>query len=212
MMIPFGFAQFAGRRRANFCSAQAFVVVAADRRKREKAGHGGVTRRDRLRRVVLLCAHFVRNLAYYRAGHDRLTKTSPPFWITVDGNFIDTAVIEWCKLFGDRKEKHFWANVVADQSGFEAEMLHHLGMTAAQFDSYIDEMRTYRDKFLAHLDDLTVMDIPFLERAKAAVEFYHSHVVKLEAAADDLRGLPNNLADYYQDCFDEARVIYARCG
>jgi hypothetical protein len=43
-----------------------------------------MTKRDRLRRVVLLCAHFSRNLAYYRAGHSRLTNRSPQFWITVD--------------------------------------------------------------------------------------------------------------------------------
>jgi hypothetical protein len=40
---------------------------------------------------VRLCAGFARNMAYYRAAHDRLTR------ITIDGNFIDMAVIEWCK-------------------------------------------------------------------------------------------------------------------
>jgi hypothetical protein len=170
-----------------------------------------VTRRDRLRRIVLLCAHFARNMGYYRAGHDRLTAASPEFWIAVDGNFIDMAVIEWCKLLGDRKGKHFWANVVTDSSRFETEMLHHLDMTADELATYIDEMRTYRDKFLAHLDDLAVMDIPFLDRARSAVEFYHGHVVAHEASAGDLAGLPTDLADYYRHCFDEAQAIYGRC-
>ena len=75
---------------------------------------------------------FARNMAYYRAGHARLTKSSPQFWISVDGNFIDIVVIEWCKLLGDRKGKHFWANVVGDPSRFEAAMLSHLGMTASE--------------------------------------------------------------------------------
>jgi hypothetical protein len=121
------------------------------------------------------------------------------------------AVIEWCKLLGDRKGTHFWANVVVDASRFEAEMLRHLGITAPEFASYVDEMHTYRDKFLAHLDDLAVMNVPFLERAKAAVEFYHGHVVGHEAVAGDLRGLPMDLADYYRHCFDEAQTIYGRC-
>jgi hypothetical protein len=171
-----------------------------------------LTKRDRLRRVVLLCGHFARNLAYYRAGHGRLTKTSPPFWITVDANFIDMAVIEWCKLLGDRKGKHFWANVVTDASRFESAMLLHLGVTADQHAAYVDEMRAYRDKFLAHLDDLEVMNVPFLDRAQAAVEFYHRYVVQHEAAAGDLAGLPTDLADYYADCFSEARAILDRCG
>jgi hypothetical protein len=51
-------------------------------------------KKDRLRRVVLPCKHFSRNLVYYRAGHGRLTSESPPFWITVDGTFLDMAVLE----------------------------------------------------------------------------------------------------------------------
>ena len=171
-----------------------------------------LTKRDRLRRVVLLCVHFTRNLAYYRAGHGRLSKTSPPFWKTIDANFIDMAVIEWCKLLGDRKGKHFWANVVTDPARFETEMLSHLGVTPSQFAAYVDEMRAYRDKFLVHLDDLKVMDIPVLDQAQAAVEFYHHFVVQHEAAAGDLAGLPTDLADYYNRCFSEAKAILDRFG
>ena len=126
-----------------------------------------MTRRDRLRRVVLLCAHFSRNLAYYRAGHDRLTNASPSFWITIDGNFLDMAVMEWCKLFGDQKGRHSWVKVVTDPSRFEAELLSHLGISPRELEGYVNEMRIYRNKFLAHLDDLPVMDIPFLDRARA---------------------------------------------
>jgi hypothetical protein len=169
-------------------------------------------RRDRLRRVMLLCAHFARNLAYYRAGHGRLTKTSPQFWITIDANFIDMAVIEWCKLLGDRKGKHFWANVVTDPSRFERAMLVHLGATEDELAAYIEEMRTYRDKFLAHLDDLHVMDIPFLDRPRAAVEFYHRYIVEHEAAVGGLAGLPTDLPDYYNHCFAEAKAILDRRG
>jgi hypothetical protein len=171
-----------------------------------------VTRRERLRRVVLVCAHFARNMAYYSAGHSRLMNGSPQFWITVDGNFIDMAVIEWCKLLGDRRGKHFWANVVTDAPRFETGMLRHLGITADEFAAYVDEMRRYRDKFLAHLDDLAVMNIPFLDRAKSAVEFYHGHVVGQEAGPSDIAGLPPDLEDYYRRCFDEAQAIYSRCG
>ena len=128
-----------------------------------------MTRRDRLRRVVLLCVHFSRNLAYYRAGHDRLTNASPSFWITIDGNFLDMAVMEWCKLFGDQKGRHSWVKVVTDRSRFEAELLSHLGISPRELEGYVNEMRIYRNKFLAHLDDLPVMDIPFLDRARAAL-------------------------------------------
>jgi hypothetical protein len=170
----------------------------------------GLTRRERLRRVVLLCCHFTRNLAYYRAGIGLLTKASPQFWLTANTNFIDTAVMEWCKLLGDEKANHFWANVVSDASSFETDMLDHVGLTADEHAAYINEMRTYRDKFLAHLDDLPDMDIPTLDEAKATVEFYCRYIVSQEAAYD-LAGLPVDLVDYYLDCFKEAAAIYERC-
>jgi hypothetical protein len=161
---------------------------------------------------VRLCVYFARNLAYYRAGRTGLTNASPEFWITANSNFIDMAVLEWCKLLGDRSAKHFWANVVADPPRFKDMMLSHLGMTADEFDAYIKEMRTYRDKVLAHLDDLPVMDIPFLDSALAAVEFYHRQVVEHECASGDLAGLPTDLADYYRHSFEQAQGIYGRCG
>jgi hypothetical protein len=162
--------------------------------------------------VVLLCGHFIRNLAYYRAGIGLLTKASPQFWITANVNFVDTAVMEWCKLVGDERGNHFWANVVADASSFRSGLLNHLGLKAEELTTYIDEMRTYRDKFLAHLDNLRVMDVPTLDLAKAAVEFYCHYVVANEAEAHDLDGLATDLEDYYRHCFEEATRVYVRCG
>lgn len=167
-----------------------------------------MNRRDRLRRVVILCASFARNLAYYRAGQGRLTNASPMFWRTVYNNFIE---IDWCKLLGDQRGKHFWEKVVTDSS-FKAEMLRHLSMAAEELESYVVEMREYRDKFLAHLDDLHIMNIPHLDPAKSAVEFYHRRVVMHEAVAGDLGDLPTDLPGYYTMCFDEAQTIYGRCG
>ena len=163
-----------------------------------------MTRRDQLRRVALLCASFTQNLAYFRAIRPHLTESSPPFVKKVANNFLDMAVIEWCKLLGDKKGKHFWAKVVTDQSRFESAMLDELSMTADGLADYDKAMLTYRDKFLAHLDDLPVMDIPFLDRAKAGVEFYHRYVVQHEASSGDLAGLPDDLIDYYKLCFAAA--------
>jgi hypothetical protein len=122
------------------------------------------------------------------------------------------AVIEWCKLFGDRRGEHGWAKVVTDAPLFDAELLSHLGIGADELAKYVKEMRAYRDKFLAHLDDLPIMNIPFLDRAQAAVDFYHHYVVQQEAATHDLADLPIDLADYYNHCVAEATAIYGRCG
>jgi hypothetical protein len=74
-------------------------------------------------------------------------------------------------------------------------------------------MRTYRDKFLVHLDDLDMMKISFLNTARTSVEFYHRQVVEHECTTPgDLVGLPIDLTDYYRRCFEQAQVIYSRCG
>jgi hypothetical protein len=163
-----------------------------------------MNRNERLRRVVLLCAHCVRNLAYHRASHTKLVNRSTDFWRTIDGNFLDIAVLEWCKLFGDEKAKHSWQSVVTDRARFYSELLKHMDMTATEFDDYSGEVRKYRDKFIAHLDDARVMDIPFMDRARHSVEFYHRYVVETEVTEGGLNKLPNDLVAYYNQCHREA--------
>jgi hypothetical protein len=163
-----------------------------------------MTRKERLRRVVLLRVHCARNLAYYRAGHEKLVGKNRDFWRTIDGNFLDIAVLEWCKLLGDEKAKHSWQKVVTDKARFQCELLEYMDMNATQFDEYVTEVREYRDKFLAHLDDKRAMDIPFMQRAQKSVEFYHRYVVENEVAEGDLDKLPTDLPKNYDQCHREA--------
>jgi hypothetical protein len=177
-----------------------------------------MTDTERRRRVVLLCCSFARNLAFYRAwksGKARaLFSDSHPqasFWRQANGNFLDICVLEWCKLFGDKKGTHYWSRVVSDVAQFKTGLLGHVGMDADAFQAKIKEMRLYRDKFVAHLDDLPVMDIPVLEVAKSAVWFYHGHVVTFEAKAGELVGIHADstakLTRGYEHCLAEAEAV-----
>jgi hypothetical protein len=44
-------------------------------------------------------------------------------------------------------------------------------LSATEWDMYLDKMRRYRDKFIAHLDKDRIVHRPYLGRAKAAAEF-----------------------------------------
>ena len=83
--------------------------------------HKGMTTRDLLRRVVIVCCRFGRNMAHYRAAwrpeHRKLLNLS--FWANANANCIDHYVLEWCKLFGDRGDSHYWRNVVSNPAAFE---------------------------------------------------------------------------------------------
>ena len=178
-----------------------------------------MTRRERLRRVVILSASFARNVAYFRAGQSqigseaRAPSSRSAFWAQINNNCLDIAVLEWCKLLGDDKDKHFWRNVVADTTAFEAGLLVNLGMTESDFADFAKKMRRYRDKFVAHLDSDATMDIPRLDAALAANSFYHEHIVTVEAAAGDLFGLADTgekLAQGYEQWLTEAQQAYGQ--
>lgn len=161
--------------------------------------------RDRVRRVVILCCAFARNVAYYRAGfaHDAQPLLSEGhvnagFWLQVNSNFLDIAVLDWCKLFGDQKEtptrrvgKHHWRRVVSNPEVFEDRLLAALNTDAQGFAALITKMRDYRDQFVAHLDDGLTMNIPELPRACAAITFYHQHIFEHEALPGELVNLPD---------------------
>ncbi|MDR3489795.1 MAG: hypothetical protein P4M05_33515 [Bradyrhizobium sp.] len=178
-----------------------------------------MTRKDRLRRVAIICADFARNLAYYRVGqsqsgsafHDP-SHPQASFWRQANANFLDLAVLEWCKILGERKGKHYWRRIVSDPRGFEEKMLLHLGMKAGEFSRVVETMREYRDTFVAHLDSSRIMNIPTLSAAHAAVCFYHEYVITHEALAGELEGLPHatpgNLSSGYAQCLAEAEQVY----
>lgn len=177
-------------------------------------------REDRLRRVAILCTTFARNLAYYRmARHedhwDLLDpgKTSTAnFWRAINGNFIDICVLEWCKLFADKADKHHWTQIVTRPDDFHAALLAHLAVDGAEFQEQIASIRRYRDKFLAHLDSDYVMNIPALDIPKKAVWFYYDHLLKNEAAAGVMAGFPKDIERAYQETEQEAAAIYRRNG
>jgi hypothetical protein len=175
-----------------------------------------LSRRERLRRVVLLCASFVRNLAYYRAGHgphgrplleDNAKHVS--FWRQVNSDCIDVCVLDWCKLFAERQGEHHWRKIVTDATASEAALLADVGLSASEFDAYIQKMKTYRNKFVAHLDQEKTMHIPDMTVAQKSLWFLHAHVVAHEAKPGDLGELPTGDVQLgYDQCLSEAEEIF----
>lgn len=109
-------------------------------------------------RTARLCCHCLRNIAYYRAWWDAgQPDIDNDFVVNGNGNFIDIAVLEWCKLFtSPRKEKHHYQHSFenkADADIFLAAMLTNIGKTQQEWDGYIGAMKKYRDKYVAHWDD-----------------------------------------------------------
>ncbi len=146
---------------------------------------------ERLRRVFITGHSCVRNFAYYRAARSADTAALPlehrDVKARITNNFLDIGVLEWCKLFV-ANERHAWDRLIpqADRDKFTADLPTHLGINQAGWTAYIDEFRTYRDKFLAHLDSNRTMHPPKLDLAIEAVLFYASHLQQTHAESKDI--------------------------
>jgi hypothetical protein len=81
-------------------------------------------------------------------------------------------------------------------------------VTAQQFADYCQNVRRYRDKFIAHLDDEPIAHIPSLSYAISSAFYYHGHVVEAEAEDGDLIGLPTDLVAFYERNLNEATSVY----
>jgi hypothetical protein len=167
-----------------------------------------VDRELRLRRCLLLCCHFARNLAYHRARWSVDLPPSGDFWISADGNFIDIAVLEWCKILGDNKAEQGWRNIVTKHESFQTELIGKLGMEICDWVALVQHIRHYRDKFLAHLDSDLHMNVPRLDQALRAAEFYYCWILEYEFCEFDRTGIPPTLISFYDERLAEAESIY----
>jgi hypothetical protein len=162
---------------------------------------------DRVRRAGIVCCHCARNAAYYRAGRRKPQNwNGEDFWRNANSNFLDIAVLEWCKLFADTKGKHHWKKVVKDQDNFMSGLLASIGMSQIDFDSYIKKCKFYRDKFLAHLDEELVMHIPDLTAAIDSATYLHNLLVSENP--DVLDDAPSDLAKFYKQRYKYAAPKY----
>ncbi|MDD5472120.1 MAG: hypothetical protein PHP05_09430 [Sideroxydans sp.] len=138
-------------------------------------------RRTFLRRVGILCCHCLLNLAFYNSGWKKgALILKEPFWVNANGNFLDICVLEWCKLFADARGKHHWRKTITDQTQFFEALLQAATLTEIEFDAYIGEMRTYRDKFIAHLDAEETMYPPNLALARTSASFLYDYLLANE--------------------------------
>ncbi len=169
-------------------------------------------RKERLRRVAILCCHCLRNLAYYKAGwHGDELILKGQFWINANGNFLDICVLEWCKLFGDLRSKHYWGKIISDTQTFYAGMIHKLKVADAELESLKKEMRRYRDKFVAHLDSDKTMYVPSnLTLAQKSVEYLYDYIIANEDEGDFFNDAPSNAKAFFEQHLRYGKTEYKK--
>lgn len=165
--------------------------------------------RTQMRRGGILCCHFLRNLAFYRSSHTTGTRlTDSQFWLSVSSNFLEIAILEWCKLFGDRGGACYYTKLVINPDKFNDELLTRIGLTANQLSEYISQIRTYRDKFIAHLDKQNIFFIPDLSAALTCTIHLYDCMLLQEAATNTFHDAPKSAREFFQKHMIEGEQIY----
>ncbi len=122
----------------------------------------------------------LRCINYYRAmkfvmKNDKHVSISA--FITISNALMESSVIGWIKLFGSEKEDTYFTKIiqdnilyadfkgyfdkinVQDKEGLKNLLLKKIGMSNNEFHKYQDDMKKFRDKFIAHTD-LSLHRIP----------------------------------------------------
>ncbi len=169
-----------------------------------------MTRCDHLRRVGILCCHCLRNLAFYLSWYEAGTPfKKEQFWINANGNFLDIVVLEWCKLFGDVGGKNYYSKVIIDPAQFKVDLLAKLELTETEFSDYIKQMRTYRDKFVAHLDELNMFHIPYINIAQKSTVFLYERLLAQEAGNDTFYDAPKSATNFFNKYLAQGTAVYS---
>ena len=170
-----------------------------------------MTRRKRFRRAGILCCHCLRNLAFRNAGRRNGSLIlNEQFWINVDGNFLDVCTLEWCKLFADARGKHYWRKVVTLEQEFATGLLEKLAISQSEFDEYVKEVKAYRDRFVAHLDDDEKMQIPSLALIRTSASYLYDYILAHEDDGGIFIDAPSCSMDHYAKHLQEGKVAYEK--
>ncbi len=171
----------------------------------------GAARSAKARWAGKICCHFSRNLAFYQSWFDSGQPfKDKQFWISANGNFLDIAVLEWCKLFADKRGRHHFSKVLASPETFKSELLDKLELPENKFKEYVEEVKHYRDKFIAHLDNENVMCIPQMRVALSSVEFLYERILEQEVGRATFRDAPASAAAVYQSFLQEGLATFAK--
>ena len=83
-----------------------------------------------------------------------------------------------------------------------------MGISEDELNSYVTVMRTYRDKFVAHLDKEKIFTPPKLDIAKRSVIFLYDYLRNREDQEGCLIDGPRDISKFYEDALEEGQVVY----
>jgi hypothetical protein len=142
-----------------------------------------------------------RLMAFAQAVHVRrmietiAVEPKQTFWIMTQNLLLESAAIEWSKVFGSWDEQTHWTRAFSrdDQERLRTELLHTLRLDAEGWETYRASIVDYRNQLIAHHDlNATVVAHPQFDLALTAAAFMFDQV-RSKADQDWLGGIPTSL-------------------
>ncbi len=162
-------------------------------------------REKTLNRVCLKCADFARQLSLHRAFDGIHSQLKQNFWIYINNNAIDMAILDWCHLFGSHSDQLHWKRIIKDIDKFRGNLFKFLKISESTWRTYRENLKSYRDKNVAHIEVMPLVNVPDLTFALDSVIFYYNEV-KEEIKNNGAHFVyPDDLEKYFQDCLDQTR-------
>lgn len=122
------------------------------------------------------CTSFASKIAMSFTTQEEPRGVMNNFWREVSQNAMDLAVLDWCHLFGNKRDVLHWTNVFSEDPTFKQRLLEIAGVSEEEWTQYWGQMRKYRDKDVAHLEIQKISMRPAMAIAIKSTTFYFSEV------------------------------------
>lgn len=162
------------------------------------------------------CTSFASKIAMSFTTQEESRGVMNNFWREVSQNAMDLAVLDWCHLFGNKRDELHWTNVFGEDPTFKQRLLETLGVSEEEWTQYWGQMRKYRDKDVAHLEIQKVSIRPAMAIAIKSTGFYFSEVQKARTRSGIAHHRVPNLEDLLDSNLDkfneQAALAFAGTG
>lgn len=158
---------------------------------------------------------FLQHLAFYRSVKVELDKQTVKsnFWAMTCNAHLEAAILDWCKVFGSvGPNPTHWKKTAgqtpeAAQEEFREIVFIKTGFKKPDWDNYHEQMRTFRDSYVAHLDVAKIPPVPLLDQA-LKVAFAYDQWIRKQIEPSIIDG--PRLEQLYDKWLTEAHAIVSK--
>ena len=159
-------------------------------------------------RIVKLSAQISKNLFVIRnlACHKTLYKYKDDFkksyWKLIFNNFLDIAIIEWCKMFDSKDDTTHWSNHIKNKKEVGDKLLKWANMSQQEWDKYREDIKCYGNS-VDKYHKQNIKSYPDFSCVVIACYVYYDALIK-ELRMLGVNDYPDELKEFYQSCLGEA--------